>query len=317
MVDCPDCEDLHSSGGAVDQLLRHQPEPRLCQLQDGLRQPLRALQPTCHELNIAADWLTCLAAALAPASSDSQAPARTGAQMRAEWQACLAPSSGSARPPRACGAWRPGHPSLSRAHAPGLFHTYDVPGLPRTTNGRESESRGLKRRLVSTADQYGAVKRLQLREGAWELITAPASLADTIAAISPVACPALREEERRVRSHTCPTCRATADRAGFRLPTRSASSRRLISCIWSDAERRSQQRAFTSEFCRNDFFSYQPRMLGHPGLGDLRQIALPLNHIAARKPDQPTASSDPERLWLHRRGAYRCLPGIVAGSQYQ
>ena len=31
-------------------------------------------------------------------------------------------------------------------------------------------SRGLKRRLVSTAGQYGAVKRLQLRAGAWELI---------------------------------------------------------------------------------------------------------------------------------------------------
>jgi hypothetical protein len=76
--------------------------------------------------------------------------------------------------------------------------------------------------LVSTAGQYGTVKRLQLREGAWELIPAPASLADTIAAISPVEFPALREEERRLRSHTCPTCRASAGRTGFRLPTRSA-----------------------------------------------------------------------------------------------
>jgi len=83
------------------------PETRLCQLRDGLRQALRDLQPTCRKLNIAADWPTCWAAAHVPAPSNWQAPARTGAQRRAKRQACLAPSSGSALPPRACSAWRP------------------------------------------------------------------------------------------------------------------------------------------------------------------------------------------------------------------
>jgi len=45
-----------------------------------------------------------------------------------------------------------------------------------------------------------------------ELIPGPASLAETITAISQVECQALREEERRVQSH----------RACFRLHTRSA-----------------------------------------------------------------------------------------------
>lgn len=93
-----------------------------------------------------------------------------------------------------------------------MFHTYDVPGLPRTNNGRESEFRELKRRLVSTTGQRGAVKRLLLREGAWELIPGLASLAETITAISQVECQALREEECRVHSH----------RGCFRLHTRSA-----------------------------------------------------------------------------------------------
>ncbi len=197
---------------SLDQLLRHRPEPRLCQLRDGLRQALHALQPTYRELNIAADWLARLAAVLDPASSDPLAPARTGAQVRADWEACLADIEQARQTSARLRNLGAQITKVSRAYAPGLFHTYDIPGLPRTNNSRESEFRELKRRLVSTTGQHGAVTRLLLREGAWELIPVPASLAETITAISQVDGPALREEERRVRSH----------RAGFRLHTRSA-----------------------------------------------------------------------------------------------
>jgi hypothetical protein len=197
---------------SVDQLLRHRPEPRLRQLRDGLRQALHALQPACRELNVAAEWLARLAAVLDPARADPQAPARTGAQVRADWEACLADLDQESQTTSRLRLLGAQITKVSQAYAPGLFHTYDIPGLPRTNNGRESEFRELKRRLVSTTGQNGAVKRLLLREGAWELIPAPASLAETITAISQVECPALREEERRVRSH----------RAGFRLHTRSA-----------------------------------------------------------------------------------------------
>jgi hypothetical protein len=180
---------------SLDQLLRHRPEPRLRQLRDGLCQALHTLQPTYRELNIAADWLTHLAALLDPASSDPLAPARTGAQVLADWEACLADIEQVRQ-------------TSARLRNLGA----QIPGLPRTNNSRESEFRELKRRLVCTTGQHGAVKRLLLREGAWELIPTPASLAETIAAISQVDGPILREEERRVRSH----------RAGFRLHTRSA-----------------------------------------------------------------------------------------------
>ncbi len=192
----------------LDQLLRHQSEPRLFQLRTGLRQALTAARPTYRELGVAADGLARLAAVLDP---DGQ-PARTGAEVRAEWEACLADLD------RACQA-TPRLQSLgaqitkvSQSYAPGLFHTYDVPGLPRTNNARESEFRALKWRLVTTTGQRGAVKRLLLREGAWELIPGPASLAETITAISQVASHELRQEEQRVHQH----------RARFRLHTRSA-----------------------------------------------------------------------------------------------
>jgi hypothetical protein len=196
----------------VDQLLRHRPEPRLRQLREGLSQALRTFQPDCQELQVAAAWLTRLAAVLDPAAGELQPPARTGAQVRADWEACLTDldreAQGSARLRRLGDQIT----KVSWAYAPGLFHTYDVPGLPRTNNARESEFRDVKRRLLCTTGQQGAVKRLLLRQGAWEVIPAPPSLAETIAAISTVEPVALREEACRVQRH----------RAGFRLHTRSA-----------------------------------------------------------------------------------------------
>jgi hypothetical protein len=109
---------------------------------------------------------------------------------------------------------------VSASYAPGLFHTYNVPGLPRTNNGSrlryhngcESEFRVLRRRLLSTTGQVGAVKRLLCRAGAWELIPGLSSLPETVAALSHVERDQFLQERQRVRTH----------RAHFRLHTRSA-----------------------------------------------------------------------------------------------
>jgi len=192
----------------LDQLLRHQSEPRLRQLREGLRQALTAMRPTYRELSVAADWLARLAAVLDPAGQ----PARTGAQVRAEWEACLTDLERERQATPRLQTLGAHITKVSWSYAPGLFHTYDVPGLPRTNNARESEFRDLKRRLVTTTGQRGAVKRLLLRDGAWELIPTPASLAETLTAISQVTSHELRQEEQRVSQH----------RARFRLHTRSA-----------------------------------------------------------------------------------------------
>ena len=98
------------------------------------------------------------------------------------------------------------------SYAPGLFHCYDMPGLPRTNNARESDLRELNRRLLRTTGQKGLTRRIIQRSGAWELLHRPASLRDTILAFNQIAPQDFKEERQRLRQH----------RDRFRLHTRSA-----------------------------------------------------------------------------------------------
>jgi hypothetical protein len=191
----------------VEQLVRHDPEPRLVQVLHGLRRALKIMRQDYTEMRQAADWLEHLAALLDPDGK----PARSGATVQAEWQAYLdqiVEESQATPQLLECGAKIV---KVSHSYAPGLFHTYDVPGLPRTNNDRESEFREVTRRLLSTTGQVGAAKRLLLRGGAWELIPGPASLSETIAAIAQVDTHDLQQEQQRVQAH----------RQRFRLNTRS------------------------------------------------------------------------------------------------
>ena len=192
----------------LDRLLAHQPEARLAQLQTGLQQALATVQADYALLRQAGDWLQQLAALLDP---DGQ-PRRTGAEVRREFEAYLAQiAQDSAAAPRLC-EFSAAIAKVSRSYAPGLFFTYDVPGLPRTNNDRESEFRNLNRRLLRTTGQKGLTRRILQRAGAWELLPHPSTLADTAAAFAGIATADLRQEQQRVREH----------RGRFRLHTRSA-----------------------------------------------------------------------------------------------
>jgi DUF971 family protein len=191
----------------VAQLVRYTPEPRLVQVLHGLQRALKVMRRDYTELRQAADWLEQLSALLDPDGK----PARSGADVQAEWQAYLDQivTAGQSTPQLL--EFSSKLVKVSKSYAPGLFHTYDVPGLPRTNNDREGEFRDVTRRLLSTTGQVGAAKRLLLREGAWELIPGPASLSETLAAISRVDAQDLQLEQQRVRAH----------RQQFRLHTRS------------------------------------------------------------------------------------------------
>jgi hypothetical protein len=188
-------------------LLDHQPEPRLLTLLAGLQTALAATQPAYLEVCQAATWLADLANVLSPDGK----PARTGAQVQADWLACLTVMEAQEHLSPRLQAFSTQITKVSRSYATGLFHSYDLPGFPRTNNDRESEFRRLRQRLLSTTGQVGATKRLLLREGAWELIPGPGSLLETLAAISHVQYDQFLEERLRVRLH----------RAPFRLHTRS------------------------------------------------------------------------------------------------
>jgi hypothetical protein len=191
----------------VAQLVRHDPEPRLVQVLHGLRRALNVMRCDYAEIRQAADWLEQLSTILDPDGT----PARSGAEVQAEWQAYLDQIIAESQSTSRLLEFGAKIVKVSKSYAPGLFHTYDVPGLPRTNNDRESEFRDVTRRLLSTTGQVAAAKRLLLREGAWELIPSLPSLSKTLTAISHVDAHDLQQEQQRVRAH----------RQRFRLHTRS------------------------------------------------------------------------------------------------
>lgn len=69
----------------LGELIQHHSEPRLLELLAGLQTALTATRPEYTELCQAAQWLADPADVLDP----DEKPARTGAQVQAEWQTCL------------------------------------------------------------------------------------------------------------------------------------------------------------------------------------------------------------------------------------
>jgi hypothetical protein len=201
-------ERLQEVKRCLEQLIRHDLEPRLVKVCDGLRRALKVVRRDYTHLRQAADWLAQIADILDP---DGQ-PTRTGDQVQAEWQKFLDQIEAESQATQPLQDFAQKIRKVSASYAPGLFFTYDVPGLPRTNNDRESEFRDVTRRLLSTTGQVGAAKRLVLREGAWELIPGPGSLPETIQAISQVDYNEFLQEQQRVLIH----------RRRFRLHTRSA-----------------------------------------------------------------------------------------------
>jgi hypothetical protein len=194
-------------------LLRHRMDLRLLELRQGLHDALLSVQGDYAELRQAANWLEHIADLLDPEGK----PDRSGAQVQRELLSYLddidQESQDSPRLRRFCTKIQ----QTTLNYTPGLFHCYDIPGLPRTNNDRESEFRDLNRRLLSTTGQKGLVKRIIQREGAWELIPRPDSLRDTVSALSHVDPDEFSQERQRIRRH----------RARFRLHTRSAKRSRV------------------------------------------------------------------------------------------
>src|SRR5262249_43070540 len=100
---------------------------------------------------------------------------------------------------------------VSRSYWPGLFHCYDVPGLPRTNNELESHFRDTRRRLLRTTGQKGLTQRTLQRQGAWELLPHPPTEAQVREAVCQTPPAELVQERQRFAAH----------RQRFRLQRRS------------------------------------------------------------------------------------------------
>ena len=90
---------------------------------------------------------------------------------------------------------------VSRSYWSGLFHCYDVPGLPRTNNELESGFRDTTHRLLRTTGQKGLTQRTLQRQGAWELLPSPATEAHLCDALPHIPPEDLAQERQRFVDH--------------------------------------------------------------------------------------------------------------------
>jgi hypothetical protein len=206
------CERLHEVQDCLAALLRHRTDARLVALSRGLRTAITLIQDDYAELRQAADWLEQIAALLDPDGKPSRSGDHVQQALDDYLEQIRQQSQASPRLHKFCQSIH----KTTRNYTPGLFHCYAIPALPRTNNDRESEFRELNRRLLATTGQSGLVKRIIQRQGAWELIPRPASLRDTVSALSCVDPHDFSQERQRFRNH----------RARFRLHSRSAKRSR-------------------------------------------------------------------------------------------
>jgi len=206
-------ERLSEVKRCLDTLMGHRTEERLVALRQALHQALLSVQSDYTQLRQAADWLERIAEILDPESKPQESkPQRSGEQVKQELFTYLEDIQQQSQDSTRLARFHHKIRQTTLNYASGLFHCYDIPGLPRTNNDRESEFRDLNRRLLSTTGQKGLVKRILHREGAWEAIPHLDSLRDTIRALSQVDAEAFCQERQRLRAHRC----------RFRLHTRSA-----------------------------------------------------------------------------------------------
>ena len=116
-------ERLEAVVQCLEQLIQHDPDPRLVKVYDGLSRALKVVQGDYVQLRQAADWLTQIAEILDPAGK----PARSGAEVKAEWQTLLDQIKAEALATPLLRDFSEKIIKVSASYAPGLFYTYDVP----------------------------------------------------------------------------------------------------------------------------------------------------------------------------------------------
>ena len=191
---------------SLDLLAQHY-APRLAQLYQGLQAALAPFAEPYQALHQGAAWLHDIAYILEPVATYPSNAAEVARQLRdyldtIQRQPKITPTL------KAFGR----HLDLvSRSYWPGLFHCYDMPGLPRTNNELESHFRDTRRRLLRTTGQQGQTQRTLQRQGAWELLPHPSTEGKLQEALQHIPPEDLAQERQRFAAH----------RQRFRLQSRS------------------------------------------------------------------------------------------------
>jgi hypothetical protein len=188
-------------------LLTQRYDPRLAHLYQGLQSALLPFRQTYQDLQQGAAWLRDIAYILEPTSPQVRNGAQVAEQLRGYLDAIRRQSDVS---PVIYDFGR--HmDKVSRSYWPGLFHCYNVPGLPRTNNEIESHFRDTGRQMFRITGQKGLTRRTLQRQGAWELLPRPATEANLLDGLSQIPLKDLAQERQRFAQH----------RERFRLQSRS------------------------------------------------------------------------------------------------
>jgi hypothetical protein len=194
------------AGLSLDLLAKHY-EPRLAQLYQGLRAALTPFVETYQVLHQGAAWLRDIAYILEPVAMHPSSAEDVARQLRCylnvvQRQQAVTPTLET---------FGRHLDTVSRSYWPGLFHCYEVPGLPRTNNELEGHFRDTRRRLLRTTGQQGQTQRTLQRQGAWELLPHPPTEAKLQEALSQTSPQDWAQERQRFAAH----------RQRFRLQSRS------------------------------------------------------------------------------------------------
>jgi hypothetical protein len=191
----------------IDELLTHRHEPRLACLGAGLHAALPPFATQYQELRQGETWLHDIDRILALSDDKPSTGQHVAHQLRTCLDGLLALPD---LPPR-LDTFRRHLDKVSTNYWPGLFHCYNIEGLPRTNNDLESHFRDTQRRLLRTTGQKGQTRRALQRTGAWELLPRPPTEARCLAALRGVPHDQLTKERHRLCHHN----------QRFRLHTRS------------------------------------------------------------------------------------------------
>jgi Transposase, Mutator family len=200
-------ERLNNGASCSLALLAQRYEPRLAQLYQGLQAALAPFAQTHQELQPGAAWRRDIAYSVEPVPSRPINAEHVAGPLR-DYLATVR-------------RWPQATPTLSqfalhldtvsRNYWSGLFHCYDVPGLPRTNNELESRFRDTRRRLLRITGQKGLTQCTLQRQGAWELLPQPPTEAKIRDAWRQTPTEDLAQERQRFAAH----------RQRFRMQSRS------------------------------------------------------------------------------------------------
>jgi Transposase, Mutator family len=200
-------ERLHNVACVSLDLLAKRYDLRLAQLHQGLQSALSPFAQTYQVLHQGAVWLRDIAYILEPVSTYPLSAEDVAGQLRnyldtVQRQPKVTPTLAT---------FGRHLDTVSRSYWPGLFHCYEVPGLPRTNNELESHFRETRRRLLRTTGQQGQTQRTLQRQGAWELLPHSLTEAALWEALRHTPAEDLAQERQRFAEH----------RQRFRLQSRS------------------------------------------------------------------------------------------------